>query len=256
MAVRSKARAKLGKKAVKRPARKSAKQAAKKAIKKPNQKAKKKVTKKASRKASRSTSTRPAKQPVTRITQRSTKTPPASTTKSAGIGDDAVLKATGKRWADWLTLLDKAGASGWTHRRIALHLHEQKGVNEWWSQMVAVGYEQARGLREKHQTATGFNASISRTFDQPLGEMYERWADEKKRRRWLNARGYFIRKANENKSLRITWEDGSSVEIYFWAKGPARTLVQVEQHKLSDAAAVDRAKAFWKLQFATLEKGA
>lgn len=255
MAVRSKARAKLGNKAVKRPARKSAKKTTKKVKKKAKKKAKKKVTKKATKKTSKGTGNRLATKTVKRTTKRSTLTPPTSTTKSAGIGDDAVLKATGKRWADWLTLLDKAGGSGWTHRRIALYLHEQKGVNEWWSQMVAVGYEQARGLREKHQTATGFNANLSRTFDQPLTEMYERWADEKKRRRWLDARGYFIRKANENKSLRITWEDGSSVEIYFWAKGPARTLVQVEQHKLSDAAAVDRAKSFWKLQFAALEKG-
>lgn len=256
MAVRTKARKKMGTKAAKPPARKAVKKAVKRNKKKTTKKVKKKATKKGVKASSKSLTRRAVKRAVRPVaTPSTTKSTPASPTSSAGIGDDAVLKATGKRWSEWLTLLDKAGATAWTHRRIALHLHEQLGVGEWWCQMVAVGYEQARGLREKHQTATGYNANVSRTFDQPLAEMYERWADEKKRRRWLDARGYFIRKANENKSLRITWDDGSSIEVYFLAKGPGRTMVQVQQSKLADAAAVERAKAFWKVQFAALERG-
>ena len=75
----------------------------------------------------------------------------------AGISADAVRAKTGKGWAEWFAVLDQAGAAKWPHKEIASFLHEQE-CGDWWSQMVAVGYEQARGLRVKHQTADGFTA--------------------------------------------------------------------------------------------------
>ena len=44
-------------------------------------------------------------------------------------------------------------------------LHEKYSVPGWWSQMVTVGYEQARGLRVKHQKKSGFEISATRTID-------------------------------------------------------------------------------------------
>jgi hypothetical protein len=75
----------------------------------------------------------------------------STTNKTAGISSAAVKKATGKDWKQWFTLLDKAGARKMPHKDIACLVYEKHQVSGWWAQMVTVGYEQARGLRQKHQ---------------------------------------------------------------------------------------------------------
>src|SRR5919199_6695774 len=84
----------------------------------------------------------------------------------AGISSEAVRAKTGKGWAEWFAVLDKAGAAKWPHKQIASFLHEQE-CGDWWSQMVAVGYEQARGLRGKHQAGGGFPARARKTVAGP-----------------------------------------------------------------------------------------
>src|SRR5215469_1117257 len=63
--------------------------------------------------------------------------------------DEAVKAKTGKVWAEWFKILDKAGAKKMPHKEIALYLYEKQKLPAWWCQMVAVGYEQERGLRQK-----------------------------------------------------------------------------------------------------------
>lgn len=55
------------------------------------------------------------------------------------------------------------------HKDIALWLRENHIESGWWSQMVTVGYEQARGLRQKHEKPTGFDVGRSKTFPVPDG---------------------------------------------------------------------------------------
>jgi hypothetical protein len=54
-----------------------------------------------------------------------------------------------------------------------------------------------------------------------------------------------VRKATANKSMRLTWEDGSSVELYFTAKGDAKSQVAIQHRKLASKSDVAEAKAFW-----------
>lgn len=85
--------------------------------------------------------------------------------RTDGVSDDALSNATGKPWAAWFTLLDAAGAAGWTHPRIAGWVHDEHGVPAWWCQMVAAGFEQARGLRQPGQRADGtFEVSTAKTY--------------------------------------------------------------------------------------------
>ncbi len=173
----------------------------------------------------------------------------------AGVSDDAVRKATGRTWAAWLRVLDKAGAKKMTHKEIASHLHEQEDVPGWWSQMVTVGYEQARGMREKYQKADGYSASASRTFDVPVKQLYAAWADAKRRAGWLKDADFTVRKATKPRTLRITWVDGrSSVEAYFYPKGTERSYVSVQHNKLATAREVTRLKAYWGRQLDQLRK--
>ncbi len=171
----------------------------------------------------------------------------------AGIGSEAVRAKTGKGWADWFAILDKAGASKWTHQEIAKHLHA-RGCGDWWSQMVTVGYEQARGLRVKHQVADGFSASASKTVAAPLAKLYAAWADPKSRANWLSGAKFTVRRATVNRSLRITWADDTNVDVMFFAKGPAKSQVAVEQRKLSGLKDVERVKKFWTAALAKLKQ--
>jgi uncharacterized protein YndB with AHSA1/START domain len=166
--------------------------------------------------------------------------------KLAGIGNDAVQAKTEKTWAEWLKVLDAAGAKKMGHREIAAHLHRKHKLSGWWSQMVTVGYEQARGLREKYQGASGYRAHASKTVNAPLADLFEAWADEQERLVWLGRHPLTIRKAVPRRSMRITWEDGStSVEVNFFSRGKSKSQVAVEHRKLSSAADVSRMKSFW-----------
>jgi hypothetical protein len=162
----------------------------------------------------------------------------------AGISSEAVRAKTGKGWAEWFAALDKAGAAEWPHKEIAKHLHAL-GCGDWWSQMVTVGYEQARGLRVKHQVAGGFSASASKTVAAPIAKLYAAWADAKTRAKWLGGAKFTVRKATKNRSLRISWHDETNVDVMFLAKGLTKSQVAIEQRKLSGVNDVARVKKFW-----------
>lgn len=163
----------------------------------------------------------------------------------AGISSDAVAAKTGKTWPEWFKILDADGAAEMSHKEIANHLGEKRGVGPWWRQMVTVGYEQAKGRREKHQTALGYSISRSATLAVPVAIAFNAWNDARLRNRWLKEKGLTIRKATEPKGLRITWPDGTNVEVNIYAKGKAKCQVSVQQNKLPDAQAGTRMKEYW-----------
>jgi hypothetical protein len=164
----------------------------------------------------------------------------------AGVGTEAVLRATGRAWDEWLTVLDRAGAKALPHKEIALLLSRKFSVPDWWSQMVTVGYEQARGLRVVNQNTQGFAASASRTVATSLDALFQAWSDPRLRERWLPDAPVEVRRSTDGKSMRLAWTKGdSSVEVGFFAKGDAKSMVAVQHGKLAKAADVKRQKAYW-----------
>ncbi len=87
-----------------------------------------------------------------------------STGAPPAIGDEAVIAATGQRWEAWFDQLDQAGARELDHKGIVALLGNFEGVSPWWQQMVTVTYEQARGLRQKHEMADGYEISRSKRW--------------------------------------------------------------------------------------------
>jgi len=165
--------------------------------------------------------------------------------KLAGVGSQAVLKATGRAWDEWLKVLDRAGAKSMAHKDIATLLSRKFSVPGWWCQMVTVGYEQARGLRAVNQTAQGYRANASKTVAVELDRLYAAWSDGRQRARWLPAAPIQVRRASEGKSMRITWDRTEDLDVNFFAKGDEKSLVQVQHGKLPNAASVARRKKFW-----------
>ena len=141
------------------------------------------------------------------------------------------------------------------HQEIASYLHDELGCSGWWSQMVTVGYEQARGMREKNQTPEGYQTSASKTLAVADATVFEAWRDAKKRDRWLPKAPLTIRTATSPKSLRITWtQDASAVDVMIYAKGEGKCQVSVSHRKLKGQREVARMKKYWAEALQRLQK--
>ena len=173
----------------------------------------------------------------------------------ARIGDEAVRTKTGKTWSQWFSFLDKAGARKMSHGEIASFLCDGEKLPAWWCQMVTVGYEQSRGLREVHETTAGFRTSISRTIDASVSILYRAWKEEKIRSRWLPKAPLTLRKATTNKSIRIAWNgETSNMDVRFYSKGKGKSQVVIDQVKLKSAADAQRMKKFWSENLQRLQR--
>lgn len=161
------------------------------------------------------------------------------------ISDEAVEAKTGKDWSTWFEILDAAQAQQMSHKEIVAFLDGNYQVGPWWRQMVTVTYEQARGLREKHEKPTGYQISRSRTLAAPVERLFDAWQDPAQRASWLPA-AVTIRKSTPNRSLRITWEDGTTdLDVMFYPKGEGKTQVNVQHNKLPDADHAEQMKEYW-----------
>ncbi len=163
------------------------------------------------------------------------------------ISDAAVRAKTGKDWDQWFAILDAEGARDMGHPDIAGLLRTRHDLPGWWSQMVTVNYERARGMREKHQTAQGYEVSVSRTLPVGVSDLYAAWDDPQLRNAWLGESSLAVRSASPAKVLRLIWtSDASNVDVRFYAKGDAKSQVLVQHSKLADRDEVEVKRSFWK----------
>jgi len=169
------------------------------------------------------------------------------------MSSEAVQAKTGKTWAEWVTALDAEGCAKLSHKEIVAVVNSRFGIGSWWQQMVTVGYEQAKGLRDKNQKADGYSVSASKTINASAEALFKAFNDARTRKKWL-AEPITIRKATPAKSLRITWGDGpSSLDIGLYPKGEAKCQVTLQHSKLKSAKEVAQLKKFWGQKLADLQ---
>jgi hypothetical protein len=164
----------------------------------------------------------------------------------ARLSDAAVKTATGCTWERWVKTLDHHHAFRWPHRHIARFVRETYKTPPWWTQMVVVGYERIKGLRAVGQVrGGGYRINKSRVFAAPVGRLYRAFSSAAIRRRWLPGVGLRVRSARKDRSLRITWSDGTSVEVLFTRKSASRSQVALEHGRLADQSEATRVRAYW-----------
>ena len=181
----------------------------------------------------------------THVISRPKQSPPAHRNLAtlAGMSDDKISAKTGHTWQEWLRVLDADGAAAMRHRDIATLVHEKHEVGDWWAQTVTVGYERMKGLRERGQRLNGlYETTKSKTFNVPVNVLFDAWADEAVRRRWLDGSKAVVRTATRPKSMRLQWPDGTIVALWFTARGPGKSVVALAHTKLPDRAAADQSK--------------
>jgi hypothetical protein len=95
---------------------------------------------------------------------------------------EAVERATGRSWDDWLTWMASIGADRLSHHEIASALiTELDGTVDnlgWWAQATAVAYEQHVGRRVPGQRPDGtFQTSVSRSTSLGMEALIQAWTD-------------------------------------------------------------------------------
>jgi hypothetical protein len=169
------------------------------------------------------------------------------------ISNAAVRARTGRDWAGWFGALDRAGARKLPHRQIAQILSTRHRVPAWWSQMVAVEYERARGLRERHQGTDGFSIAISRTLSTRLPHLYEVTARAGERRKWFPKGAFEPSSHTKDKYLRGRWKQGPRVNIGFYARGAGKSQIAVAVSRLAKKADVEPTRARWRAALTKLQ---
>jgi uncharacterized protein YndB with AHSA1/START domain len=186
------------------------------------------------------------------------------------LSSDKVQEATGRVWEEWLEVLDAAGATDLDHKGIVTHLEQHHPeTDSWWRQSIAVGYEQARGMRKLGETASGFQVSVQRSV---AGDAGAAWRLIETRPDWLfggpveltegaryevpaagdaMAASGEIRVVKPGDRIRMTWqpvgwEAAATVQVTLLESVSGKTAINVLIEKLADAEQREIARAHWR----------
>jgi uncharacterized protein YndB with AHSA1/START domain len=187
----------------------------------------------------------------------------------AKIGDEAVERATGRRWSEWHELLDAWGGAEKGHTRTARHLSEEHGLSGWWSQMVTVHYERSRGLREVGETASGaYQVGVRRTVDLAPEAAWERVFGPDGLAVWLGAgapdrlaegldyalddgTAGEVRVVREGSYVRLTWQPPewdapSTLQVRVSEAASGRATIGFHHEGLRDQESREAMRAHWR----------
>jgi hypothetical protein len=181
------------------------------------------------------------------MTKRAKKKSTSGGVSALRTSDEAVKRATGRKRAEWFELLDRFGAVRREHREIADHLARKYRVPGWWTQMLTVEYEQARGLRKPGSDRSGtFTVSASKTVDVSVKRLFQALMSPSFRARWLPGKKLRERTSQPPRSARFDWQDGKTRVIAgFYPKGKTKSQVALAHERLPNAGAAKKAKIYW-----------
>lgn len=187
------------------------------------------------------------------------------------VSNEAVLGATGRSWDQWIRLIDRRGGAGMDHKAIvALLAGPGKVASGWWRQMVAVGYEHAKGRRKTGETAdAGFQVGIQKAVPMGRGPLWRLLTGGEGLRLWLGSvRGLAlepgaryrtgagisgeIRAVKAGQRIRLTWRPkgrAGDTTLQLTLSCPrntrGRTTVRFHHERLADGKERERMRARW-----------
>lgn len=171
----------------------------------------------------------------------------------AGMSDEKVKEKTGCTWERWVYALDRRKAYELSHGDLAKLIREKYKTPDWWTQMVAVGYERIKGKRALGQRSDGrYHATKSRTLNVPVDVVRDAFTNAAMRARWLGEKNVKVRKATSPKSVRLE-QDGSIIAVWFEKRGAAKTVVSIDEDKLPSKEAADEVKKYWAARLDDLQ---
>jgi hypothetical protein len=187
--------------------------------------------------------------PRTPVSQRT----PAGQNQSQGVEG-----STGRTREEWYALLDAWDGTQRTHSQLARWMVREHEVKGFWAQTIAVGYEQARGMRAPGAPAPATAVvTVDRTIDVPAEDVFHAFVDEWIRTDWLPEVSFRVRTATSPVSVRAQWRDqrgtAGAVTVELHALAPERTRATVTHDGLADAAETAAMKVFWQEHLSILK---
>jgi hypothetical protein len=164
---------------------------------------------------------------------------------------DKFKEPTGRSFADWLKFAQRENFAELPHDEIAIRL-SKAGVPDWWCQMLTVAYEQHIGRRLPGQVGEFFRTQANRTVEGEVADIHARWI--KLRAKAKSFDGVALEKTPttsvtpKRSYWRINLSDGTKVQVAFEPKAGPKTMINVTHDKLDSPDAIERWKAFWKLE--------
>ncbi len=171
---------------------------------------------------------------------------PFQQTRIGTLSDDAVKEKTGRTWDEWFKILDKAGARMMEHRELSLLLEKRNGLDRWWSQMVAAGYETERGIRDIERNGPPgqqHEITLNKLIPVPRAAVWAAFHDPATLAQWLPNTRFEVGEADPPKLLHWHWPDGSNVMVRFYEQRN-RARLALTHARLSESQA-DRMRLYW-----------
>jgi hypothetical protein len=169
------------------------------------------------------------------------------------ISPEAIQKATGKSWEDWLVFFNSIGASQLSHQEIAQKAGDLGGAPSWWRQMVTVVYEQHIGRRVPGQDCDGhFATSASKTITgDSLDHVLERWKQLMKGTEDFAGvpitRGPDVTKTEKWRYWRCGLADGSRLSVNISYKADEKISLSVQHERIESPEQVNHWRDYWNV---------
>lgn len=171
-----------------------------------------------------------------------------------------VERATGRRWDEWVAILEQEGAQNAEHSDIAkMALTAMPDVKnpEWWAQSVAISYEQFTGKRVIGQSCDGsFAASASKTLSGTMDEVLQRFVEFMDQPDALDgvplSEPAGTSQTDKWRYWRCSLEDGSRVSVNIYQKTSDKCSLGVQHSLLNSMDDRERWKSFWKTHLKNL----
>ena len=165
--------------------------------------------------------------------------------------NERVRTATGRDWNEWRDDIEAwlagDGSTGpGDHAAIARYVEHERGVDAWWAQTVAVGFERITGRRVRHQRPDGsFEVSASRTVDLDADLLRAMLLDDDDRADLLPPHSTTLLSRPSVKSLRFGMPEGKALfALGRLADGRVRVTVRHSELPSAEAGAVWR--EYWR----------
>lgn len=188
-------------------------------------------------------------------------------TKQSAVGNETrgtsiagIERATGREWASWVATFEANNARELPHPAIAklalAELPEDMQSRHWWSQGIAIAYEQQVGLRVPGQSSTGtFGVSATRTVPLDRDAAVAAWvaAYGDRAEHLGHAAGAPRPSRTEKRTFwRVPLDGAGRLEVAAVAKDDGRATLTVSQGGLTDQDRIEEWRAHWKALLAAL----
>ena len=166
---------------------------------------------------------------------------------------EGIEKATGKNWDSWVASLNDAGAQDMTHKQIVRIAYKQIGEKAsagWWSQHVAVAYEQHIGRRQPGQRQDGtYEVTVSKTASGSMDDAMSSWLKLVDGMQEFNGVKIGEPKSSRTDKRRhwgVPLEDGTRVDADVSKKDNTRALLAITHIRLKSPEEIEKQRAYWK----------